>query len=68
MDFTVGDFQMLYEVLVELFGEKDTFCFDEIQNIQGWERFVRRLHDQKKKIYITGSNSTMLSKELGSHL
>jgi predicted AAA+ superfamily ATPase len=33
-----------------------------------WERFVRRLHDEKKKVFITGSNASMLSKELGTHL
>ena len=33
-----------------------------------WERFVRRLHDERKKVFITGSNASMLSKELGTHL
>jgi len=66
--FQVEDFQMLLEVLIELFGEQSTFYFDEIQNIEGWERFVRRLYEQGKKIYITGSNAKLLSKELGTHL
>jgi predicted AAA+ superfamily ATPase len=66
--FQVDDFQMLLELLIELFGEQSTFYFDEIQNIEGWERFVRRLYDQGKKIYITGSNAKLLSKELGTHL
>ena len=66
--FTVEDFQALHELLIELFGKKNIFVFDEIQNIQGWERFVRRLYDAGKKIYITGSNASMLSKELGTHL
>jgi len=66
--FKVSDFQLLYESLVELFGEKEIFLFDEIQNIRGWERFVRRLHDEKKKVYVTGSNASMLSRELGTHL
>ena len=66
--FQVEDFQMLLEVLIELFGEQSTFYFDEIQNIEGWERFIRRLYEQKKKIYITGSNAKLLSKELGTHL
>lgn len=68
INFTVDDFQTLYELLIELFGEKDIFIFDEIQNILSWERFVRRLHDDGKKIYVTGSNASMLSKELGTHL
>jgi len=66
--FQIEDFQMLLEVLIELFGEQSTFYFDEIQNIEGWERFVRRLYEQGKKIYITGSNAKLLSKELGTHL
>lgn len=68
VDFSVDDFQRLYETLVELYGERTQFFFDEIQNVNGWERFVRRLHNQKNKIYITGSNASMLSKELGTHL
>ena len=66
--FIIDDFQTLYEILVELFGTKKIFIFDEIQNIKGWERFVRRLHDTGKKIYVTGSNASMLSRELGTHL
>jgi predicted AAA+ superfamily ATPase len=66
--FRVDDFQMLLEVFIELFEEQSVFYFDEIQNIKGWERFVRRLYEQGKKIYITGSNAKLLSKELGTHL
>ncbi len=66
--FEVDDFQVLYEIFIELFGKQKTFYFDEIQNIAGWERFVRRLHDYGNKVYITGSNAYMLSKELGTHL
>ena len=67
-EFTVKDFQALYEAFLELFGEQDIFYFDEIQNVPGWERFVRRLHDYGKKVYITGSNARLLSPELGTHL
>ncbi len=68
IQFQIEDFQMLLEVLIELFGEQPVFFFDEIQNIEGWERFVRRLYEQGKKIFITGSNARLLSKELGTHL
>jgi predicted AAA+ superfamily ATPase len=68
IDFNVDDFQDLYEVFLELFGKQVTFYFDEIQNIPGWERFVRRLYDYNNKVYITGSNASMLSRELGTHL
>ena len=68
LNFRVDDFQTLYELFIELYGEQNIFYFDEIQNIAGWERFIRRLHDYGKKIYLTGSNATMLSRELGTRL
>jgi predicted AAA+ superfamily ATPase len=68
VSFKVEDFQILLEVFFELFGEQKTFYFDEIQNVDQWERFVRRLHDTENKVYITGSNARMLSRELGTHL
>lgn len=68
VSFTVEDFQTLLEVFIELFGEQKTLYFDEIQNIEGWELFIRRMHDYGYKIYITGSNANLLSRELGTHL
>lgn len=68
VNFNVDDFQKLYEMLFELFGQRDFFIFDEIQNIKGWERFVRRLYSEGKKIFVTGSNASLLSRELGTHL
>lgn len=66
--FTVEHFQILHEVLIELFGLQNTFFFDEIQNIPGWELFVRRLYNNGAKIYITGSNASLFSEELGTRL
>lgn len=66
--FTAQDFNLLYEVLIELYGLKHVFFFDEIQNIEDWELFVRRLHREKNKIFITGSNASLLSSELSSRL
>jgi len=68
VNFKLDDFQTLYELFVEMYGPQNTFYFDEIQNIDNWERFVCRLHEQGKKIYITGSNASMLSVELGTRL
>lgn len=68
VQFKLEDFQSLYELFVEMYGAQKTFYFDEIQNIPGWERFTRRLHDEGNKIYITGSNASMLSAELGTRL
>jgi len=68
VNFTVADFQNLVEIFLELYGRQNVFYFDEIQNISGWERFARRLHNEGKKVYITGSNASLLSRELGTHL
>lgn len=67
-NFTVSDFQALQECFYELFGQQHTYYFDEIQNITGWETFVRRLYNEGCKVIITGSNARMLSRELGTHL
>lgn len=66
--FSIDDFQKVHEIYVELYGLENTFYFDEIQNIDKWETFVRRMHDSKNKVYITGSNASMLSRELGTRL
>ncbi len=66
--FTANDFNVLYETFLELFGEQKTFFLDEIQNVPEWERFARRMQDRGYKLFITGSNATLLSKELGTKL
>lgn len=68
LNFNTEHFQILLEVFMENFGERKVIFMDEIQNINGWERFVRRLVDQKYKIYLTGSNASLLSSELGTKL
>ena len=68
LKFPVNDFQILTELFIELFGTQNTYYFDEIQNIEGWERYIRRLRDYGSKVFITGSNASMLSRELGTHL
>jgi len=68
LGFQSEDANDLYQLLVELFGERKVFIIDEIQNITGWERFVRRFMDQGIKFFITGSNTSLLSRELGTRL
>ncbi len=66
--FQAQDANDLYQTLVEVFGERKIFIIDEIQNVPGWEHFVRRFMDQGHKFYITGSNASLLSRELGTRL
>ena len=43
--------------------------FDEIQNVDGWERSINSFRiDYECDIYLTGSNSKLLSGELATHL
>lgn len=67
IDFDIRDFQRLNEIFQEE-NKSGKYFFDEIQNINEWERFIRQLHDNKAKIMITGSNASLLSKELGTKL
>lgn len=63
--FEVKDFIKLDEVIGQ---GVDAYFFDEIQNVPSWEIYIRQLHDRNEKVYITGSNATLLSKELGTRL
>jgi predicted AAA+ superfamily ATPase len=67
-DFKTEDFQPLMESLIESYGDKKTIFLDEIQNIKGWELFVNRILRQGYRVFITGSNANLLSRELGTHL
>ncbi len=66
--FDVSDFERLKEAFEEELGSSKTWFFDEIQNVHEWERFVRTLRDLEHKFFITGSNASLLSKELGTRL
>lgn len=68
LNFSAADFTKLHELLIELFGNQKIFMLDEIQNIEGWEVFVNRMIRGGYKFYITGSNASFLSKELGTKL
>jgi len=68
MGFEVEDFQVLMEMFIELFGDKKNVFFDEIQNVKGWELFINRLLREGYRVFISGSNSNLLSRELGTHL
>ena len=63
LNFRVEDFDGLHEALISLFGEKNTFLLDEVQNVGQWERFVRRLNEQGYRFIVTGSNASLLSQE-----
>ena len=65
---TALDLNLLLETHLEMYGKRPILFLDEIQNIDGWEKFARRLSDNKYRVYITGSNAKMLSNEIQSTL
>jgi predicted AAA+ superfamily ATPase len=73
LTLTQDQLDLILQAYQELFPKLDLagcyFFFDEIQNIAGWEKFVRRVFDSvSKNIFITGSNSRLLSTEIATEL
>src|SRR5574344_1638583 len=67
-EMQTDDLNKILEVHYEQSPNHPIFFFDEIQNIPYWYKFVRRLADSKYRIYVTGSNSKMLSSEVSTTL
>jgi predicted AAA+ superfamily ATPase len=64
--FETDDFMRLYSEIVKQ-GSK-VICFDEIQLVKNWEMFVHQLLREEFQVFVTGSNASLLSRELGTHL
>ena len=72
-DFETKDFEVLKEVFLELkphlIGKELVFLFDEIQNIEGWEKYCRRIVEREKvKVFVTGSSSRIMPMEIHTSL
>lgn len=65
---TVDDLNMILEVHSGLSEKRPMLFLDEIQNVDGWERFARRIADNKFTVFITGSNAKMLSTDVNAAL
>lgn len=65
-EFELNDFTRLDELITD--RESEVLFFDEIQVVEGWERYIRQKLDEGFKLVITGSNASLLSSELGSKL
>ena len=64
--FTMDQFRLLDAIIAE--KEPKYLFFDEIQVVEGWEVYVLGKLDEGYNVVVTGSNATMLSKELGTRL
>lgn len=68
LGITVADFDLILQTYYSYRSEKPILLFDEIQNVEGWEHFARRLANQKYRVFITGSNARMLSRDISTTL
>lgn len=68
IEMTSDDFDIILQTYKAQYPHKPILLFDEIQNIDGWEHFARRLANQKYIVYITGSNAKMLSRDIHTTL
>lgn len=62
--FTIENFELILESHAEMYETRPMLFLDEIQSVNGWEKFARRLADAKYKVWITGSNAKMFSSEI----
>jgi uncharacterized protein len=58
----------LYNLHRQIYGTEPVFFLDEVQNIVGWEKFVNRLYESGLKVFVTGSNASLLSSEISTSL
>jgi len=64
----VSDLDTVKLAFEEMYACKPIFFLDEIQIVDGWEKFVRRLADTGYRVFVTGSNAKMLSSEVATTL
>ena len=68
MGMTAQELNLILEVHGMMSKERPILFLDEIQNINGWEKFARRLADNKYRVYITGCNAKMLGSDVATTL
>ncbi len=69
----LDEMDLILRAYHELYPDKQTekkyIFLDEIQQVPGWEKYVRRIHDTENVgIYITGSSSTLVSRDISTAL
>ncbi len=64
MGMTAMDFDLILQAYHSMYDGSPVLFFDEIQNVDGWANFARRLANMKYQVYITGSNAKMLSRDI----
>jgi len=67
-EFALSDLDLLKTSYEEMYHCRPLFFLDEIQIVDGWEKFARRLADHGYRVFITGSNAKMLGSEIAATL
>lgn len=60
--------EQVYTLHIEIYGKEPVIFFDEIQNINHWEKFINRMYENGTKIFVSGSNANLLSSEISTSL
>ena len=70
IDFNTENFTDITDIVHEMHGnsKKITYFLDEMQNVPHWERWVNNLYDNNCKVFVSGSNSNLLSSEISTYL
>lgn len=68
IDMSTEDLNAILEVHYSMSSKRPILFLDEIQNIVGWDKFARRLADNDYRVFITGSNAKMLSRDVATTL
>ena len=68
LGMTATDLDQILQAYGSVYSYRPILFFDEIQNVEGWEHFARRLANQKYQVFITGSNAKMLSRDIQTTL
>jgi len=73
LELNSDELDLILQTYLELYPEQNLseyyFFFDKIQNIQNWKKFTKRVYDTiSENIFITGSNSKLLSTEIATSL
>lgn len=65
---TISDKNEFTDALEQVYGKINTILFDEIQNLPNWDLYLNKLQREGYNVFITGSNSNLLSTEFASSL
>ena len=63
-----AELDLLLQAYASMYAHRPILLLDEIQQVEGWEHFARRMANQKYMVYITGSNARMLSRDIATTL